>query len=460
MSFFIKGKQEKQNKSGWKNNRKRKLEKPKLKEDEIISSDSDEDLVAENGHDVDVSEEEHETPQEKKLRLAKVYLEEIEKEERRRLENKEEFEDHADVVANRLKEDYLRQVGKLKSTVACKYTGADLKGIKTLKCKEHKNCITTLCVSHDNKFIYSGSKCGAIVKWSLSDFKKVGSIPFFKHHAVQISKEVKGHSRRIMCVAISTDNKFLAVSDESKDIQIWNPETLKHINTLTHHRNSVTGLAFRRDTHTLYSCSKDKSVKVWSLDEMAYVETMYGHQNGITSIDALTRERAITSGGQDSTIRVWKIAEESQLIYNGNGSIDTVKLINEENFISGGDDGQLNIWSCLKKKPLCSVKEAHGCDPINKLPNWITAVSSLQNTDLVASGSYNGEIKLWKLGEGFRTIDFLFSIPVVGFVNALMFSSDGAHLIAGLGREHRFGRWNVVKSAKTQIVVIPLLKNG
>lgn len=115
----------------------------------------------------------------------------------------------------------------------------------------------------------------------------------------------------------------------------------------------------------------------------------FGHQSGITFIDALSRERAITSGGYDGTIRIWKIVEESQLIFNlhnlGN-SIDIVKLINEENFFSGGDDGQLCVWGCLKKKPLCSVPEAHGRDETNGQPMWISSIATLLNTDLVASG--------------------------------------------------------------------------
>lgn len=66
----------------------------------------------------------------------------------------------------------------------------------------------------------------------------------------------------------------------------------------------------------------------------------FGHQSSITGIDASIRERAITSGGRDCTIRIWKITEESQLIYNGHkGSIENVKLINEEHFVSSGDDG-------------------------------------------------------------------------------------------------------------------------
>lgn len=97
---------------------------------------------------------------------------------------------------------------------------------------------------------------------------------------------------------------------------------------------------FRRGTHTLYSASADRSVKVWSLDEMSYVETLYGHLDAVTAIDALARERAVTAGGRDTSLRMWKIPEESQLIYNGDtGSIDVVKLVNEETFVSGGDNG-------------------------------------------------------------------------------------------------------------------------
>lgn len=65
-----------------------------------------------------------------------------------------------------------------------------------------------------------------------------------------------------------------------------------------------------------------------------------GHHDSITSIDALNRERAITSGGRDNSIRVWKIVEESQLVFNGHqGSIDCIRLVNEDHFISCGDDG-------------------------------------------------------------------------------------------------------------------------
>lgn len=178
-----------------------------------------------------------------------------------------------------------------------------------------------------------------------------------------------------------------AVADSSNLVHIWCPRTLNHLHTFTGHRDTVTALVFRRDTHTLFSAGADRSVKVWSLDEMAYIESLFGHQAPIAGIDALSRERAITAGGFDCTVRIWKIAEESQLIYSGQrGNIEHVRLINEENFLSAGADGSLAVWSAMKKKPLCVRELAHGRSASNGEPNWISAIAAVVNSDVIASG--------------------------------------------------------------------------
>jgi len=55
---------------------------------------------------------------------------------------------------------------------------------------------------------------------------------------------------------------------------VFSADTLNHIKNLQGHRGRVTGLVFRKNTHTLYSASEDRSVKVWNLDDMAYVESL------------------------------------------------------------------------------------------------------------------------------------------------------------------------------------------
>lgn len=458
MSFFIKPNVSINERGKKRKKLKPKPPQPKAKKDTNEEISSDEDLL-ENGAEIDnnYSEDENETAQEKKVRLAKEYLKEIEKEEKRRLDEIAEGDGvlSDDVISKRLKEDYLKQTGRLRTLVADKYVGVDSKSVKIFKCKDHNNSVTCLCLSSDGKFVFSGSKDAGIVKWSLEENKKVGSI----RRCLENGLSVKGHKKVILSMVISWDDKFLVVSDESKDIQIWDPQELKHVNTLKGHQNAVTGVVFKKNSHILYSCSKDRSVRVWSLDDMAFVETLFGHQNAVMCIDALIRERAITAGGMDNTIRLWKIPEESQLIFSGHtGSIDTVSFINDEYFISGGDDGQISIWSIMKKKPLCSVKEAHGINPQNKLPFWVTAVASIKNSDLVASGSNSGSVKLWKLENSFRTISLCFDVPVCGFVNCIEFSLNTEKIVIAAGKECKFGRWDVVKPAKNCVIVFSLLK--
>lgn len=46
----------------------------------------------------------------------------------------------------------------------------------------------------------------------------------------------------------------------------------------------------------------------------------------------------------------------------------------------------LCVWSAMKKKPLHTKELAHGKSTENAQANWISAVATLINTDIVASG--------------------------------------------------------------------------
>lgn len=224
-------------------------EKPKRKNDEELESE-DEDVVNGNHKSYpEISDEEDtETPDAKRLRLAKQYLDEIRK-----------SDDEEEEVTKKLKFDFLESIGKLKKFIAENVTGYDSENVSTLKHKLQGQPITCLCLLPNDKFLFSGSKSGNILKWDIENKRQVGCIPLKSH---------------IMCIAITSDSKFLAISDRSNKIFIHDPETLKRLHTFEGHRAVVSGLAFRRETHQMFSCSEDRSVKVWSLDEMVYVETL------------------------------------------------------------------------------------------------------------------------------------------------------------------------------------------
>ncbi|XP_055841479.1 U3 small nucleolar RNA-interacting protein 2 [Episyrphus balteatus] len=458
-SFFLKNKP--------KTSKKRKQVTPKSskdpkqpkksthsKDDEEIDSDDAFDSAEGEGHANKnyVSDEEiPETAQDKRLRLAKKYLEEIEKEEQSRAEDKEVY-DH---VSHRLQEDYLESVGKLRRQIAASIVGYSKD--KILKHKKQYLPVTALALSSDGKFLFTGAKTQYVIKWDLATLRPIGTFDVNPH----TEDPDNGKSRRshVIAICLSTDSKFLALAEGGNNIQIWCPKELKHLKTFKGHRDVVTALVFRKDTHDLYSGSKDRSVKIWSVDEMAYIESLFGHQAHVTGIDALSRERAITSGGIDCSLRIWKITEESQLIYNGHrGSIEGVKFINDENFVSCGNDGSLCLWSALKKKALVTQPTVHGLQT-NGDANWISAMAVVVNADLIASGSCDGFIRLWQMSDNGRKLTQIHQIPVPGFINSLTFTPDGLTLIAAVGQEHRLGRWWRIKESKNQILIIDLKTN-
>lgn len=442
-SFFLKGKSRQVQKRKGEKIKKKPSKKQNVPNLENGNESSDSDLSIKKFSDAEDSDGDQETAEQKKLRLAKKYLEEIEKEEAKRAELKE----LDDAVRKRLQKDYLDQKGKLHVDVADRISASATFDVRLIRAKEHRLPLTCVCISNDGQFVFSGSKCGSVIKWGVKEKKKLGCLTYKTH------PNLLKHT--VTSIAITTDAKYLATSDESPHIHIWDPNTLKHVHTFKGHKDNVTGLVFRKNTHDLYSASNDRSVKIWSLDEMAYVETLFGHQSAITSIDALTKERAVTAGGRDSSVRIWKIVEESQLIFNGpTGSLDEVKLLDEDHFVSGSDNGSLCVWSVLKKKPLCSVPEAHGSE--NGVPRWITSLATILNSDVFASGSYDNSIRLWKICEGYHKIEPLLAIEVHGFVNGMQFTSDSMQLYAAVGQEHKAGRWFRTGSAKNGLLVVNL----
>lgn len=75
-------------------------------------------------------------------------------------------------------------------------------------------------------------------------------------------KNYKGHVGQILCVAASDDGKYVVTGGDDKRIVVWD-SSLKPLRVFTHHRDAVTGVVFRRNSHQMYSCSKDRTIRVW-----------------------------------------------------------------------------------------------------------------------------------------------------------------------------------------------------
>ena len=414
--------------------------------DEEIDSDfsSDEETAAaatgKRGRDDDDSDTE--TADEKRLRLAKQYLQAVRHEE----EDKYGQDDADDAVENRLTRDILERTGRYIKRVAGRLHKHIDDGSTTRCLRGHSLTATCIDVAKDDTEVYSGSKDCTVIRWDVETGQKKATL--------LDPEATKGRQAQVLALSVNSDGRLLAAAGHDSVIRLWDTRSSALVGTFSGHRDSVTGLAFQEGSNQLYSGSSDRSVKVWNMDELAYVDTLYGHQSPILAIDALARERCITSGA-DRTMRLWKIVEDTQLVFGGHqGNVDCISMLNEDSFITGGEDGMVSLWHTSKKKAALSLShsQTHVSESGDDSTRWVSAVAACRYSDLAASGAADGAVRLWR-AEAPRTLTCVGSVPMAGHVNGLAFSSDGKLLFAACGQEHRLGRWSHIKGVKNGVYI-------
>lgn len=458
-----------------------KLSKKSSALDEDLSDDSEVEHKVSSDSE---PESDHETAEEKRLRLAKQYIQSLKDglpDDELEVDAKD-IDD--DIIASRLEKDALESVNQLYYKLTDQFPPST--ELETQFKKVHQSACTAVVIDAQGGFIYTGSKDASIVQWNLSTLQKCHTFPGGRKGVTKFP----GHTGHILSLALSHDGKLLASGGSDKLINVWDLTTLSLKGSLKHHKDSVSGLVFREKTYDLYSCSFDRTVKVWNLEAMAYVETLFGHQDMIYDISSLAKEHCVTVGGRDRTLRLWRIVEQTQLVFRGGnttrytdklsqkdsepiqfveGSLDKLAMLDEANFVTGGDSGSLCLWHTSKKKPTHTFPVAHGLSPINQQPYGISALAAVPYTDLVISGSSDGFLRLWKTGLGSkRTLTPLMTFPMLGFINSIAISTKDPkhhqasskehkpvyHIIAGLGQESAYGRWERIPEARNQIAVV------
>ncbi|BFZ63476.1 pre-rRNA processing protein [Saitoella coloradoensis] len=482
-------------------------------EEQVV--DDDADMGAEDIDDMDLEhrrgdddmeeseDDEDETAAEKRLRLAQRYLEQIQDEVDEGGFNAEDVD--RDYLAERLQEDVAESKGRVYRHVSSAYDFST-----PTQVGHARNPMSTITsVAMKLPYMYTSAKDGSVAKWDLSsptEPKRVRTV----RKGRKGDETFEGHTQEVLSVAVSGDGRWVASAGSDKCIVVRSTDDLSFAKIFRHHRDTVYSLAFRRGTNTMYSASADRTVKHWDLSGMTYVETLFGHQDGIVDIAALAQERCISVGARDRTARVWKIVEETQLVLRGDGpgegkkrkqregpngevldyshpegSMDTVAQVDEEHFLTGSDNGSISLWTLQKKKAQFTWPTAHGLDeqlkpeehsaeveppveaPAPKQPRWITALASLPYSDVFVSGSWDGFVRVWRVTPGMKAIEPIAALPVgPGVVNSLEIDESGPRgsetitIIAGVGQEHRLGRWKKVKKAKNGVVVFTIKKGS
>ena len=126
-----------------------------------------------------------------------------------------------------------------------------------------------------------------------------------------------GHSKDVLSVAFSVDNRQIVSGSRDKSIKLWNTlgECKYTIQEQDGHQEWVSCVRFSPvpSNPIIVSGGWDKMVKVWSLTNCKLRKNLVGHTGYVNSVTVSPDGSLCASGGKDGVAMLWDLGEGKRL---------------------------------------------------------------------------------------------------------------------------------------------------
>jgi WD40 repeat protein len=274
------------------------------------------------------------------------------------------------------------------------------KNIETLE--GHTAPVMSVAYSRDGLTFASGGWDETIRLWDV------------KSKPSKLRAILTGHTKPIRALAFNPVTAILASGGDDGKIILWDTETGNRITDLRFagEGGRVRSLAFRPDGKVLASTDFEE-IRLWNLNAQEVQATLVGHSAAINSLAFSPRGTILISGSADGSVKMWDgalgdtlrnycVAREFATRNLGDKkSITAIRAVtycpDGESFVAAGDAS--TGWHELAaprgwkaNATLIANLEGH--------KGGILSLAASHNHALLASGSWDGAVKLWDVGTG------------------------------------------------------------
>ncbi|CAN5548774.1 hypothetical protein BH23BAC1_BH23BAC1_11790 [soil metagenome] len=273
----------------------------------------------------------------------------------------------------------------------------------------HTNNVRALVNIPGSNIVFSSGSDGKTFKWDLE-----------KEKADQ--KLINQSSQIIRAIAISPDNKFLAVGGEKSIIELFDLST-EEMNSqkIKNNFGAIYDLAFSKEG--LFSLSSDRAIHFYDFNKNKII---YKSEVVMRSFSYDSHSNVLGVGNDNGEIILLDSQAAAQpkiLFKDSKVRFHSIAFSNDGKYIAAGDeDGVLRIWDITNRKLQISL---------NGHNSIIRKIKFSSDDKMIASSGFDGKVILWFM-------DHLNDPPNIfndhnEFVWSLSFTGDNKYLIAGCG---------------------------
>ena len=193
----------------------------------------------------------------------------------------------------------------------------------------------------------------------------------------------------MLSVSFSPDSSRLVCAGTDNIIRIFDVASGKLQLTIEQHADWVTAVAFSPNASNIVSASRDKTVRVFDAATGELDTTYTGHTEGVFAAAFGIDGKQVLSGGRDKKIHVWEIKDAKKVTEVGlDAEVQRIVLSTNGLFVAAE-----NVVRQYGPKHE-SIRTFSGHSDL------IYSLSIHDGSGQLASGSYDGEVRIWNVRDG------------------------------------------------------------
>ncbi len=251
----------------------------------------------------------------------------------------------------------------------------------------HSGAVRTIRFSKSGKEFYTTGSDGNLLKWTINSWQG-SKKPKATIKTLTSEREVLNE------LALSPDNKWLAIGGKINDIEVYNlknsSEPLKHINI--HNDKEVLQLAFLSDNNTLISAASDKTVKSYNLETQS-TALIDSSSSQITALAVCADGSTVAWGAKSGKLTIWNVQSNQKIVVTAGGpEITSLGISPDSRLLVAGlkETGSVGIW----RK---SGNTYHRHSTLEQHIAQVNDISFSEDGTKMATASYDGTVRVWIL---------------------------------------------------------------
>ena len=228
---------------------------------------------------------------------------------------------------------------------------------------------------------------------------KIGELKVFDADGKLLANLIRTDDS-VFSAVFSPDGRRLASSGADRTVRVFDTATYEEQLRIEDHADWVMDVAWSPDGKKLASASRDKTAKVFDSKTGDSLVTFNGHGQPVFGVGFLPDGSKVVSGGSDKMLRVWNVTDAKEVRKIGGFG-------NEVFRIDVTADGFVYSSSADKTARLHNLSDGKETKKFVGHTEWVYSVAYSPATKRVATGSYDGEVRIWNPADGKSLLNFV-----------------------------------------------------